>query len=36
MVLIDLGLVPAGGNYDQIKRRIVELEVPVDHFLGKG
>ncbi len=35
-VLIKLGLVPAGGNYDQIKRRIKELAIPVDHFTGKG
>lgn len=35
-VLIKLGLIPAGGNYDQIKRRIVELKIPADHFTGKG
>lgn len=35
-VLIELGLIPAGGNYDQIKRRIRELEISVDHFTGKG
>lgn len=35
-VLIKLGLIPAGGNYDQIKRRIRELAIPADHFTGKG
>jgi hypothetical protein len=36
MVLIKLLLVPAGGNYEQIKRRIRELELPIEHFTGKG
>jgi hypothetical protein len=35
-VLIKLNLIPAGGNYDQIKRRIKELELSVEHFTGKG
>lgn len=35
-VLIKLGLIPAGGNYDQIKRRIQELELSTEHFTGKG
>ena len=35
-VLIKLGLIPAGGNYDQIKRRIRELSIPIEHFTGKG
>ncbi|MBI2588845.1 HNH endonuclease [Candidatus Saccharibacteria bacterium] len=35
-VLIKLGLIPAGGNYDQIKRRIKELAIPAEHFTGKG
>jgi hypothetical protein len=34
MVLIDLKLVPAGGNYDQIKKRIKELSLVTDHFTG--
>lgn len=35
-VLIKLGLIPAGGNYDQIKRRIQNLNINVEHFTGKG
>lgn len=35
-VLIRIGLIPAGGNYDQIKRRVQELAIPVNHFTGKG
>ncbi len=35
-VLIDLRLIPAGGNYDQIRRRIEELKLEVAHFTGKG
>lgn len=35
-VLLKLGLIPAGGNYDQIKHRIQELDVSVKHFTGKG
>ncbi len=35
-VLIDLKLIPAGGNYRQIMRRITELNLPTDHFTGKG
>ena len=35
-VLIELHLIPAGGNYDQIKRRIRELDIDVMHFTGKG
>jgi len=35
-VLIELKLVPAGGNYDQIKRRIRELGISTEHFTGKG
>jgi len=33
-VLIYLKLIPAGGNYEQIKRRIAELELKTDHFTG--
>ena len=36
MVLIKLHLVPAGGNYEQIKRRVEVLGAPVDHFTGMG
>ncbi len=35
-VLIALKLVPAGGNYDQVKRRIDELKISTTHFTGKG
>lgn len=35
-VLILLGLVPAGGNYAQVARRVRELSLDVDHFLGRG
>jgi len=33
-VIIKLGLVPAGGNYDQIKTRITELTLDNSHFTG--
>ena len=35
-VLIKLGLIPAGGNYEQVKRRISALRLDVEHFNGKG
>lgn len=35
-VLIALNLIPAGGNYAQIKRRIEELELDIAHFTGMG
>ncbi len=35
-VLLKLGLIPAGGNYEQIKRRIRELSIPSSHFTGMG
>lgn len=35
-VLIDLSLVPAGGNYDQLKRRVHALGLDTSHFTGKG
>jgi hypothetical protein len=35
-VLIYLRLIPAGGNYEQIKRRVKELELDVSHFTGMG
>lgn len=31
-----LGLIPAGGNYDQVQRRIRELGIDTDHFKGRG
>ncbi len=36
MVIIKLSLVPAGGNYEQVQRRIKELQLSTDHFKGKG
>jgi len=33
-VLIELGLVPAGGNYEQVRARIYILGLPIDHFTG--
>lgn len=35
-VLVKLGLIPAGGNYDQINRRIIELGLGMPHFTGQG
>lgn len=36
MVIQKLGLIPAGGNYDQVKRRIAELSLDTSHFTGMG
>jgi hypothetical protein len=35
-ILKKLNLVPAGGNYSQITRRIRELNLDVTHFTGQG
>ncbi len=35
-VLIQLGLVPAGGNYEQVKNEIVRLKIDIAHFTGMG
>ena len=35
-VLIKLGLREAGGNYDQLKKYIKELNLDVGHFKGRG
>ena len=35
-VLIKLGLIPAGGNYAQLKSRIKELKLDTEHFTGQG
>lgn len=35
-VIYELGLIPAGGNYKHVKRRIHELRLDVTHFHGKG
>jgi hypothetical protein len=34
-VIRAVGLIPAGGNYDQVQRRIRELEIDTSHFLGQ-
>jgi 5-methylcytosine-specific restriction endonuclease McrA len=34
MVLVELKLIPAGGNYDQIKKRIGILNIDNSHFTG--
>ena len=35
-VLLELRLIPAGGNYNQIKKRIKSLSLDINHFTGKG
>lgn len=35
-VLVLLRLIPAGGNYDQVKRSIERLKLDVSHFTGRG
>lgn len=35
-VVHKLGLVPAGGNYDHVKRAILELKISTIHFKGQG
>jgi len=35
-ILFKLHLIPAGGNYDQIKKYIHELQLPTGHLKGKG
>ncbi len=35
-VLVLLGLVPAGGNYQAVQRHIRELDISTAHFTGKG
>jgi len=34
-VLILLGLVPAGGNYSLLKKRIASLKIDISHFTGQ-
>lgn len=36
MVIQALGLIPAGGNYDQVNKRISLLKLDSSHFTGKG
>ena len=35
-VIAKIGLVPAGGNYEQVKGTIVLLNLDVSHFKGRG
>lgn len=35
-VLLKLKLVPAGGNYEQVKKAVIALRLNVKHFTGKG
>jgi len=35
-VIASLGLVPAGGNYEQVKTAVVSLGLDSSHFKGKG
>jgi hypothetical protein len=35
-VLQKLNIVPAGGNYETTKRRIVKFGIDTDHFTGQG
>jgi hypothetical protein len=35
-VLLTMGLVPAGGNYLTVKRRIMALRLDTKHFWGQG
>lgn len=35
-VIKQLGLVPAGGNYATVKKKIAELNLDISHFTGKG
>jgi hypothetical protein len=35
-IIDGLGLVPAGGNYDQVKRALVENKINISHITGSG
>ena len=35
-VIFELGLVPAGGNYVQVKKYLNQLGISISHFKGKG
>jgi hypothetical protein len=35
-VIQTIGLVPAGGNYEVVKRRIQQLKLDTTHFTGQG
>jgi TPP-dependent indolepyruvate ferredoxin oxidoreductase alpha subunit len=34
-VMRKIGLIPAGGNYDTVKRKIKELNLDTSHMTGK-
>jgi hypothetical protein len=34
-VMKKIGLIPAGGNYDTVKRKIIELNLDTSHMTGK-
>lgn len=36
MVIVKLGLIPAGGNYQTIKKEILDNNIDISHFTGKG
>jgi hypothetical protein len=35
-LLIKMGRIPAGGNYETMKRRIAALKLDTSHFLGQA
>jgi TPP-dependent indolepyruvate ferredoxin oxidoreductase alpha subunit len=35
-VLQSLGIVPAGGNYQTVKKRIAKYNIDTSHFRGQG
>lgn len=35
-VIHKLGLIPAGGNYDHVRRITIELKIATSHFTGKS
>jgi hypothetical protein len=35
-VIRSLGLIPAGGNYDRVQRRMKEIGIDTAHFKGQG
>jgi hypothetical protein len=35
-VMLLIGLVPAGGNYEQLKKYVKELQIDTSHFKGEG
>ena len=35
-VMKQLGILPVGGNYNTVKKKITELNLDISHFTGKG